>query len=673
MRRFRDYPVGVKGCAIAGVAVLLLLLIVCVGVYYYQQITSLNQLAGDIQSFEKRAVDARVAEKEWLQFHTGQARQAFDGVIAALQKQRATMVDSTAARAYGTNLAEIESRIAAYTDDFKAAQAIYTRQQTLKSKMTAPWANAISILQQIIFELNKRQARVDMEGISISDMEYQFMNVCRENLSLFYRMQVIQLEFLETKDKNFLAQFEELVAQRLQNNLDSLLYISMIVLEGTYQAQSQEVVAAVDTVKEMMTASLALAEEGQEGIQAVNQSGRNLEKTVAGLLSDVQQAVGMAKHRAQWTLLAIIIAGAVILFGVMFLLIRQMVVVPVKKIDAFAGALRAGDLSIRVNLDSNDEIGRVGKNLDAMARNLEEKAFIASAVAGGDLLQDVTVASDKDQLGMALNDMIMGLSRIVSDINHAMEQMAGSMVALAGQASSNATDAARANQLSSATNSSVQKGASQMTDMTTAMEKISQSSSEIGNIIKTIDEIAFQTNLLALNAAVEAARAGEHGTGFAVVAEEVRNLAQRSAKAAQETAGLIEDAIQNATDGTTIVEKTSQAFDEIKANSAKTDEILEGIAAASNEQKQSIGQENSQTVSLRDHSFRQESVGEDQNTMPSTGLLSQVAHVRRLLEKFRLQADMMEDDRTQAGRGMIINVAQNGWQTRPAVENLFPE
>ena len=79
-----------------------------------------------------------------------------------------------------------------------------------------------------------------------------------------------------------------------------------------------------------------------------------------------------------------------------------------------------------------------------------------------------------------------------------------------------------------------------MTDMSTSMEEIRKSSDDIAKIIKVLDEIAFQTNILALNAAVEAARAGEAGAGFAVVAEEVRNLAQRSADAAKDTASIID-------------------------------------------------------------------------------------------------------------------------------------
>jgi hypothetical protein len=129
-----------------------------------------------------------------------------------------------------------------------------------------------------------------------------------------------------------------------------------------------------------------------------------------------------------------------------------------------------------------------------------------------------------------------------------------------------------------------------MMQMASAMDEIKQSSSEIGEVIRVIDEIAFQTNLLALNAAVEAARAGEAGKGFAVVAEEVRSLAQRSAEAARNTAQMIEAATARADNGAQIAGRMESVLEEIASSTEKVDALVTEIASASREQADSVHQ-----------------------------------------------------------------------------------
>ncbi|MGR3311406.1 MAG: methyl-accepting chemotaxis protein [Candidatus Brocadiales bacterium] len=122
------------------------------------------------------------------------------------------------------------------------------------------------------------------------------------------------------------------------------------------------------------------------------------------------------------------------------------------------------------------------------------------------------------------------------------------------------------------------------------MNEIDRSSKKIGDIIRTIDSIAFQTNLLALNAAVEAARAGEHGKGFAVVAEEVRSLAQKSASAAKDTSSLIQESLDKTATGTDIAKECTESFENIVTNIKKMTGLVNEISVASQEQSQGAEQ-----------------------------------------------------------------------------------
>ncbi len=137
---------------------------------------------------------------------------------------------------------------------------------------------------------------------------------------------------------------------------------------------------------------------------------------------------------------------------------------------------------------------------------------------------------------------------------------------------------------------SANKGSVEMKQMMDSIQEIKKSSDQIAKIIKVIDDIAFQTNILALNAAIEAARAGEAGMGFAVVAEEVRNLAGRSAQAAKDTTAIIETNIELSNVGVAVAEKVREALNEITAQSKKVSQLMDEIAAASQEQVQGIEQ-----------------------------------------------------------------------------------
>jgi methyl-accepting chemotaxis protein len=154
----------------------------------------------------------------------------------------------------------------------------------------------------------------------------------------------------------------------------------------------------------------------------------------------------------------------------------------------------------------------------------------------------------------------------------------------------NAGNAKRAQEAANETRSSADAGSAQMQSLVEAMNGIRGASRDVTKILKDIDEIAFQTNILALNAAVEAARAGEAGAGFAVVAGEVRNLAQRSADAAHETTSKIEGNVARTEHGAQASVQVAESFAAILGRVRQLDALVGDIASSSHEQSQGIAQ-----------------------------------------------------------------------------------
>ncbi len=207
---------------------------------------------------------------------------------------------------------------------------------------------------------------------------------------------------------------------------------------------------------------------------------------------------------------------------------------------------------------------------------------LLAAVRGG----AESTASEAASLLNSSRDVSQSANQQAASIQQSSASL-DEMASMTKQTAENARDARR---LMSNGEALVVEAKNTMDGLTAAIRDIKKSSDETAKVVKTIEQIAFQTNLLALNAAVEAARAGEAGEGFAVVAEEVRSLAQRAGEAARETAALIDGALASADGGVAAAEHASAALTSVVANEHDVAELVSQIATANSEQADGVHQ-----------------------------------------------------------------------------------
>ena len=373
------------------------------------------------------------------------------------------------------------------------------------------------------------------------------------------------------------------------------------------------------------------------------------------------------------TRLMIAVIVVIILVGVFFsFVIIRLIKTPISEIESAATKMAEGDLNVTISYTSRDELGVLAAQVGRLIRKLQviiedENRFLARMAEGdftvesacreeytggfhpllvsfqgiSDKLNDTMlqisqsasqVAVGADQVSNGAQALAQGAAEQASSV----QELAAAMNEISGKVNQNAENARQASAAADCVSEKMNVNKEKMQQMIEAMGDISSCSSEIGKIMKIIEDIAFQTNILALNAAVEAARAGTAGKGFAVVADEVRNLANKSTEASKNISVLIDNSIKAVENGTQIAGDTAQSLLQTVNDVSEMTGIIGQISEASNDQAQSISQIMT-GIDQISSVVQTNSATAEESAAASEELSSQSQIMRNLVEKFQLK------------------------------------
>jgi methyl-accepting chemotaxis protein len=362
------------------------------------------------------------------------------------------------------------------------------------------------------------------------------------------------------------------------------------------------------TYRDAMGRLLQIDQRQAELTELFRAATHNAEADLEAIASAADEAAPVAERAVLDKLqlsqqLAMAVVGAILLSGVVIaLLLVRSISRPIRDVAQRATKIASGDLrSTPLQTRTNDEIGQLASGINAMQTSLAD-LVTAIKSASSDVASAATeIAASAEETASGMDEQ----TRQVEQVTAAMQELSTSVDEVASQCSSAAEHATESGKAAAEGNEVVNQTVTGMREINEAVTEGSRSvarlgerGEQIGQVIKVINDIADQTNLLALNAAIEAARAGEHGRGFAVVADEVRKLADRTTKATEEVAGSItaiqtdtEAAVKQMQEGSRRVSQgvdsatqAGQSLANIRDSATRVESMVRAIAAAAEEQ-----------------------------------------------------------------------------------------
>ena len=430
----------------------------------------------------------------------------------------------------------------------------------------------------------------------------------------------IEQEITQGRDK--LAKQRQTYEKLISSPEEKRLYEEFSAAWKKYAETNDKVLAHSRKNENDQARALLQGESRQNYVAAMALLDKLVELNGAG--AEQSKASSERSYSVALTTLFVTAALAIAVAVVAALWLIRSITRPLARAVHAADLVAAGDLTVQIQADSQDETGKLLQSLDKMQQALVRTVSTVRQNAE-------SVASASAQIASGNHD----LSARTESQASALEETAASMEELGSTVRQNADNARQANQLAVSASTVAVQGGEVVSQVVETMKGITTASNKIADIIGVIDGIAFQTNILALNAAVEAARAGEQGRGFAVVASEVRSLAGRSAEAAKEIKSLIGASVERVEQGNVQAERAGQTMTEVVNAIRRVTDIMGEISAASSEQSAGVSQVG-EAVTQMDQATQQNAALVEQMAAAAGSLSGQARELVEAVAVFKL-------------------------------------